>query len=129
MADVRVDTIASNLGRNNNNVSLLCRYSDAGWYEFNIANNGEYTILYYDANINDYRLLFSGGSTLIKMGKDVNEYTAICQGEKLTLGINGVEVRTVSDKNLKSGYAGLSVSSFNVTPIDVEFDYFVLSVP
>lgn len=129
MADVRVDTVAANLGRNNNNVSLLCRYSDDGWYEFNIANNGEYTILYFDASINDYRLLFSGGSTLIKMGKDVNEYTAICQGNNLTLGINGTEVRTVSDKNLKSGYAGLSVSSFNVTPIDVEFDYFVLSVP
>ena len=129
MADVRVDTIASNLGRNNNNVSLLCRYSDAGWYEFNIANNGEYTILYFDSSINDYKLLFSGGSTLIKMGKDVNEYTAICEGDKLTLGINGTEVRTVSDKNLKSGYAGLSVSSFNVTPIDVEFDYFILSVP
>jgi S1-C subfamily serine protease len=129
MADVRVDTVASNLGRNNNNVSLLCRYSDAGWYEFNIANNGEYTILYFDSSINDYRLLFSGGSTLIKMGKDVNEYTAVCNGDKLTLGINGVEVRTVTDKNLKSGYAGLSVSSFNVTPIDVEFDYFILSVP
>ncbi len=129
MADVRVDTIASNLGRNNNNVSLLCRYSDAGWYEFNIANNGEYTILYFNSNINDYKLLFSGGSTLIKMGKDVNEYTAICKGDKLTLGINGTEVRTVSDKNLKLGYAGLSVSSFNVTPIDVEFDYFILSVP
>jgi S1-C subfamily serine protease len=129
MADVRVDTVASNLGRNNNNVSLLCRYSDAGWYEFNIANNGEYTILFFDSAINDYRLLFSGGSTLIKMGRDVNEYTAVCQGDKLTLGINGVEVRTVSDKNLKSGYAGLSVSSFNVTPIDVEFDYYVLSVP
>ena len=129
MADVRVDTIASNLGRNNNNVSLLCRYSDAGWYEFNIANNGEYTILYFDSSINDYKLLFSGGSTLIKMGKDVNEYTAICKGDKLTLGINGTEVRTVSDKNLKSGYAGLSVSSFSVTPIDVEFDYFILTVP
>ncbi len=129
MADVRIDTVAANLGRNNNNVSLLCRYSDAGWYEFNIANNGEYTILYFDGSINDYRLLFSGGSTLIKMGKDVNEYTAVCQGNNLTLGINGTEVRTVTDKNLKSGYAGLSVSSFNVTPIDVEFDYFVLSVP
>jgi S1-C subfamily serine protease len=129
MADVRVDTVATNLGRNNNNVSLLCRYSDVGWYEFNIANNGEYTILFFDSAINDYKLLFSGGSTLIKMGRDVNEYTAVCKGDKLSLYINGGEVRTVTDKNLKSGFTGLSVSSFNVTPIDVEFDYFVLSVP
>jgi hypothetical protein len=63
------------------------------------------------------------------MGKDVNEYTAICSGNKLTLGINGVEVRTVSDNSLKDGLVGLSVSSFNVTPITVDFDYFSVSVP
>lgn len=63
------------------------------------------------------------------MGKDVNEYTAICDGDELTLGINGVEVRTVTHKNLKSGRVGISLSSFNVTPIIVEFDYFEVSVP
>jgi hypothetical protein len=129
--NVRVDTKAENLGRNNNNVSLICRYSDdKGWYEFNIANNGTYTILWYDnVSLQDYKLLYSGGSNLIRMGKDVNEYTAICNNDKLTLGINGVEVRTVTDKNLKEGLTGLSVSSFDVTPIIVEFDYFSVSVP
>jgi S1-C subfamily serine protease len=128
--DVRIDTVAENLGRNNNNVSLICRESDQGWYEFNIANNGTYTILWFDdVTKHDYVLLYSGGSTEIRMGKDINEYTAVCAGDQLTLGINGVEVRTVTDKNLKSGRVGLSVSSFNVTPILVEFDYFITSVP
>ena len=128
--DTRIDTIAENLGRNNNNVSLICRESDLGWYEFNVANNGTYYIYWYDdVTRDDYVLLYSGGSTLIKMGRDVNEYAAICQGDELTLEINGVEVRTVSDRNLRSGRAGLSVSSFNVTPIIIEFDYFVVSVP
>jgi len=31
-------------GTNNNNISLSVRYSDEGWYEFNIANNGLYDI-------------------------------------------------------------------------------------
>jgi hypothetical protein len=129
--NVRIDTKAENLGRNNNNVSLICRYSDdLGWYEFNIANNGTYTILWYDnVSLHDYKLLYSGGSNLIRMGKDVNEYTAICNNDKLTLGINGAEVRTVTDKNLKEGLTGLSVSSFDVTPIIVEFDYYNISVP
>ncbi len=129
--NVRIDTKAENLGRNNNNVSLICRYSDQlGWYEFNIANNGTYTILWYDnVSLKDYKLLYSGGSNAIRMGKDVNEYTAVCNNDKLTLGINGVEVRTVSDKNLKEGLTGLSVSSFDVTPIIVEFDYYGVSVP
>jgi S1-C subfamily serine protease len=129
--NARIDTTAENLGRNNNNVSLICRYSDdLGWYEFNIANNGTYTILWYDkVSLHDYKLLYSGGSNLIRMGKDVNEYTAICSNDKLTLGINGVEVRTVTDKNLKEGLTGISVSSFDVTPIIVEFDHFAVSVP
>ena len=45
--DVRVDVSAENRGANNNNVSLICRYSpDGQWYEFNIANNGLYNIYY-----------------------------------------------------------------------------------
>lgn len=128
--NVRVDTKVENLGRNNNNVSLICRHSDAGWYEFNVANNGEYTIFRYDPALSDpYIALFTGGSTAIKTGKGTNELTAICNGDKLTLGINGVEVRTVRDQNLKSGQVGFSLSSFSVTPIIGEFDYFVASVP
>lgn len=130
MDNVRIDVTAENLGRNNNNVSLLCRYSDRGWYEFNIANSGEYTILRYD-NVGNagYQALFTGGSRDIKTGQAVNEYTAVCNGNELTLYINGVETRTVTDNTLKSGLTGLSVSSFNVTPIIVDFDYFILSVP
>jgi S1-C subfamily serine protease len=127
--DVRIDTKFDNLGRNNNNVSLICRYSDDGWYEFNVANNGEYTIFRYDAPTQEYTALFSGGSTAINTGKDSNEITAICKGDQLTLGINGVAVRTIRDKNLKSGKVGLSLSSFDVTPIIGEFDYFIASVP
>jgi hypothetical protein len=42
--DVRIDARVINRGVNNNNVSLVCRYTDSGWYEFNIANNGLYWI-------------------------------------------------------------------------------------
>lgn len=129
MADVRIDTIAENLGRNNNNVSLICRYNDNGWYEFNVANNGEYTILRYDSRNNSYNTLFTGGSLNINTGLDTNEYTAVCSGNKLSLYINGVETRTVQDNTYKSGLSGISVSSFNVTPIIVDFDYFILSIP
>lgn len=129
VADVRIDTSTENLGRNANNISLMCRYSDRGWYEFNIASNGEYSILKYDNNTQAYRALWTGGSTLINMGQKVNEYTAVCQGESLSLYINGGFVKTIKDATIKSGLAGISVSSFNATPIIVEFDAFAMSVP
>ena len=45
--DVRLDVVAENRGMNDNNISLICRYSkEEGWYEFNIANNGLYDIFY-----------------------------------------------------------------------------------
>ncbi len=128
--DVRIDTVAENLGRNTNNVSLICRYSEDGWYEFNVYNSGKYDIFYYDSLLGTgYNLLYSGGSTAIKTGKAVNEYTAICAGDTLTLGINGVEVRTVKHKDLKRGQVGFGVSSFDVLPIIIEFDGFAASVP
>ncbi|OGO27655.1 MAG: hypothetical protein A2W33_06330 [Chloroflexi bacterium RBG_16_52_11] len=128
--DTRIDTVVENLGRNTNNVSLICRLSDDGWYEFNVYNSGEYDILWYDALVKgDYVTLYSGGSTAINTGKAVNQYTAICSGDQLTLGINGEDVRTISHKDLKDGLVGLGVSSFNVLPIIVEADNFIVSVP
>lgn len=129
VADVRIDTSNENLGRNANNISLMCRYSDRGWYEFNIASNGEYSILRYDANNQTYRALWTGGSTLINMGQEVNEYSAVCQGDSLSLYINGGFVKTIKDDSIKSGLAGISVSSFGSIPIIVEFDAFAMSVP
>jgi len=55
----------------------------------------------------------------------------ICQGNKLSLYINGVLEREFVDTKhkLREGLVGLSVSSFDVLPILVEADYFTISVP
>jgi S1-C subfamily serine protease len=129
--DVRLDVKADNRGKNTNNVSLICRYSDEGWYEFNIANNGLYWIYAYIRSDGSYNRLYNGGSNLIKQGKDVNEYTLICNGDDITVGVNGVEVKTITDTKyrLRDGKVGLGVSSFNVLPILVNIDYFQVSQP
>lgn len=129
--DVRLDLKADNRGKNNNNVSLICRYSSEGWYEFNIANNGLYSILAYVDADRTYYTIFDGGSNLIKQGKDSNEYTLICNGDDITAGINGTEVKTITDTKykLRDGLVGFGVSSFNITPILVEVDSFQVSQP
>lgn len=130
--DTVLTAVAENRGLNNNNVSLICRYDpDEGWYEFNIANNGLYQILAYDVRNSNYNLVADGGSTSIRTGKDVNEYTAICSGKTLVLYINDVETRRIDETTyrLKEGQVGISVSSFDVYPIEVEVESFTIDYP
>lgn len=133
--DVKVDVRADNRGRNNNNISLICRYDpEVGWYEFNIANNGLYDIYYAEVDSDGdiiYNRITNGGSNAIKQGKEVNEYSISCDGEELSLVINGDEVTTVDERNygLREGQVGVSVSSFNVLPILIEMDWIEISEP
>lgn len=133
--DVRIDTRVENLGANTNFTGLYCRYTDDGWYEVDILSTGEFAFYYYDALTGSgYNLLYSGASNLIKMGKDINDYSLVCKGQDLILGINGVEVKRISMKTgdfpvLREGQTGLFVSSEDILPVIVEFDYFYASVP
>lgn len=128
--DVQLEVVAVNRGVNVNNVSLVCRYTEGGWYEFNIGNDGFYTIFAYDSIIG-YDPLFSGGSTAIKSGQSTNKYTAICKENTLSLLINDKEVRTITvgRYNYAKGKIGLSVSAFQVLPVKVEFESLVISEP
>ena len=129
--DVKLEAVAANRGVNDNNVSLICRYTEGGWYEFNIGNDGTYTILAYDAVLKFYDPLAQGGSPAIKSGQSTNKYAAACQGSTLTLWINDVEVRTITvhQYNYDKGKIGLSVSSFNTLPVKVEFESLKISEP
>lgn len=132
--NVAIEARVENRGMNDNAISLVCRYSDEGWYEFNIANSGLYNIMYgfVDASGNiGYARLADGGSTKIKAGKDVNIYKIICNDRKLSLYINGTETRVYEDNQhvLRDGKIGISVSSFNQLPIKVEYDWVTVSEP
>ncbi len=131
-SSVAIDVVAENRGKNTNNVSLVCNYSDRdGWYEFNISNGGLYDILVYSEIDGDYFGLQSGGSTHVITGRAVNEYTAVCDENYLALYINGyLEKEVVDNKyNLREGQVGFSVSSFDVTPILVEINSFTIAQP
>ncbi|RPI91262.1 MAG: hypothetical protein EHM40_00320 [Chloroflexi bacterium] len=134
--DVVLEVHAENRGKNNNSVSLICRYDpEVGWYEFNITNSGLYDISFVKILSNgrvQYNRVANGGSTHIKAGLDVNEYYAKCEGNELTLKINGMDVTSIQDKKyaeLSKGQVGISVSSFNVLPIRIDMDWFKVSEP
>jgi hypothetical protein len=125
---------AENRGKNNNNVSLVCRASDAGWYEFSTEGGGVWYLYIVKLNDNggaDYVRIANGGALSLKQGKAVNEYTMICKGNEITLVVNGEELGRVKDSEnaFPTGYVGFNISSLNVTPIIVDVDWFKISQP
>ncbi|HKJ38600.1 MAG TPA: hypothetical protein VJ972_07475 [Anaerolineales bacterium] len=121
---------AENRGRNNNNVSLVCNFdSDAGvWYEFSVENGG---LWYLYAFQEGYNIMDNGGTNALKQGKEVNEYGLTCDGNEITMTVNGDTLKKVTDTkyNLGEGLVGFNISSLNVLPITVEVNWFEISEP
>jgi hypothetical protein len=128
--DVRVDISVDNRGVNSQQVSLICRSSDEGWYEFAVQSDGLWELY---AISNGYNRIANGGSTAVKQGKAVNQYTFSCDGEKLSFFINGVEPKGSPYMErkyaLRRGSVGFAISSLNVTPVNMEVDWFEVSQP
>lgn len=128
--DVSIKLNAENRGRNNNNVSLVCRMNSEGtqWYEFSVESGG----LWYLYAVDDkYNVIANGGTNALAQGRAVNEYAMTCQGDEITLSINDQEIRSVKDNTygFGSGLVGFNISSLNVLPITVEVNWFEISQP
>lgn len=130
--DVYIEAATANRGSNNNMITLVCRYSDTGFYEANIGNDGLYDIYaYIEAMNTGYRRLYNGGSVNINTGMKSNTFAMSCEGNEIKLWVNGVLERTVEDNtyNLPEGLIGIGVSSFDSTPVIIDFDYVYIDVP
>lgn len=128
--DVSVTLNAENRGRNNNNVSLICRMNDEGtnWYEFSVESGGVWYLYAVDGK---YNILDNGGTNALKQGREVNEYRLDCVGDEITMYINDKKIKTVQDTRFlfDQGYVGFNISSLNVLPITVEVNWFEISQP
>jgi hypothetical protein len=129
--DTRLDIQFENRGVNSQQVSLICRMGDEGWYEFSVQSDGLWVL--YAVIDGRYNAMANGGSTAVRIGKEVNEYTFICEDNKLSFLINGVEPKgsPYTDRKfvLRRGNVGFSVSSLRATPVKVEVDWFKVSPP
>jgi serine protease Do len=128
--DVSLTLNAENRGRNNNNVSLVCRMNKDGtqWYEFSVESGGVWYLYAVDGK---YNILDNGGTTALKQGKEVNEYRMDCVGDEITLYINGTELKTVKDSTygFNEGSVGFNISSLNVLPVTVDVNWFDIAQP
>jgi hypothetical protein len=128
--NVSLTMSAENLGRNNNNVSLVCRMNEDGtqWYEFSVESGGLWYLYAVDGG---YNTIANGGTNALKQGKEVNEYQLVCDGDDITMYVNGDEIKTVTDTRygFSEGQVGINISSLNVLPITVNVDWIDISEP
>lgn len=125
-ADVRVSTTATKIsGPNRFTVSLVCRASDSGWYEFSITTGGYWSI--YKVNLSGqkmYQVLNKGASKHIHVQGGTNVITAECIGNELTFYANGGKLGETTDRDILTGSVGINVSSLDLVNVDVEIENF-----
>jgi hypothetical protein len=128
--NVRLDLRADNRGVNSNNISLICRVSDEGWYEWSVGSDG---LWYLYAVTDGYNSIASGGTTFLKLGKEVNEFAMVCNDKKISMFVNGQELKQspVTDNKyvLREGGIGFNISSINKVPVIVDVEWFKVSEP
>jgi hypothetical protein len=114
---------------------LICRYSESdGWLEYNVSTDGTYNVLYgkwLASGIVDYLPILSAPSKEIQPSGASQEIGMICSGTTVSLFVNQTLIRKadVSRYELSEGKVGITVSSFENTPVIAAFDWVKVSEP
>jgi hypothetical protein len=134
-ADVRIDALTQSRASSPEAIGLVCRYDEqAGWYEFNIFGDRTYSVLYghwLAEGVARYIPIAIDSSQYLNPSGADNEIGLACQDTILWLYINGKLFRKLNETRflLTEGKVGLSVSSFENTPVDASFDWVRVSEP
>jgi hypothetical protein len=127
--DVQLEALAANADNNHLTLSLICRVSDQGFYEFEVANFGAYKIYAVDANTSFTEL--ASGEVPVIAANTSTKYTAVCKGNELALYINDTLATALRDVRFSTqeGVIGIGVSSLDGAPVSVTFDSLKISEP
>lgn len=133
--NIRIDARFTNQAGSPASIGLICRYSETdGWLEYNVSTDGTYSLLYgnwLDSGIANYLPIMDGSSNLIQPSGAAQEIGMICSGTTVSLLVNQTIVRNadVSRFALTGGKVGVTVSSFENTPVIAAFDWLRVSEP
>ena len=130
--DVRIDVDVRKLSETERGAfGVMCRQGeDMRAYLFLISAQGDYGIAILDA----FKPHFLGEGEMQKSDAILpelqdNHLTAICDGDTLTLEVNGETLMQVEDDSLTEGDVGLVVKSYDEPGLEVLFDNFIVSKP
>ena len=128
-SDVRLEAVVENVSPvTANNISLVCRAGEGGWYEFSINSGGFWHI--WKLADGQFTELATGATKVINQKRARNVITAACIGSELTLYVNYRKVGSTKDRAFQDGgQVGIGVSSFAIPGVAVDIDRFSATVP
>jgi hypothetical protein len=129
-----VNITAKFSGPPSGSTGLICRHSENGWFEFNIASDGTYNVLFGQSlgdGIANYLPIASDPSEYLSPGTMDYEMGLTCQQNLLSLFINGKLIRNldVSRFVLTVGKVGISTASFEEAHSIITFEWFRVNQP
>ena len=110
-------------------IGLVCFYEPSlGWYEFNVASDGTYSVLlgqWLSADIAQYTPLVTDVTGYLQPGSLNYEISMACDTNTLQLYVNGALFRKldVAPYGLVKGRVGLSTASFDEMPMTFTIDW------
>ena len=118
--DVRVDR-----GTGNGAYGVLCHFQNEGdYYGFMFSEDGYYTIWLRHNDEYTYLVPWTYDSQLI--GEKTRRMMVTCEGNTLTLGLDGYLLATIWDPTLSYGDVGFIVDSYELGGMRTAFDNFEL---
>ncbi len=123
---IDVETVQAG-GPDDNAYGVICRYqNEENFYVFLISGDGHYAIGKYQSGTPQVQYLSGGGqytfSEVINQGQSRNQMRVNCVGNELSLSVNGVPLKTVTDPTFVIGDIGLGASTFQPGTAVIEFD-------
>jgi hypothetical protein len=123
--DVVIEVSATQLSaptNDNNGYGVACRLQqESDGYYLLVSGDGYYTII---KSVSDEwtNLVDWTESDAINQGNASNSIRATCDGDTLTLEVNGELVATATDTQFTSGDIGMAAVSYEATSTQVQFD-------
>lgn len=120
-SNVTVSTVVEN-SPVQEQIKLICRYDPSqGYYEFKFDSDGYYKISLIQFGGDLVDLTDFESTDKVNTGA-TDQYAAVCDGNTLSMYIDGELIASVQDSHLSSGKVGVGASTSASDPLEAVFD-------
>jgi hypothetical protein len=114
---------------NNNDYGIMCRAQDNGDGYYLLISGDGLSSVQISQNETYTPLVDWQDTSAVRQGNATNHLRAVCNGDELTLYVNGQQVVDVHDSTYTHGAVALTATSYESDKTEVHFDNLVVRSP